>query len=392
MVNKCVSCCKTIPSGRHYITCGFCKKIAHRVCTDITCNEYNRVQRESATFDWHCQGCWHRIQHNGEQCPCEYCNKRRMDGISFEIPDYERSDFTMISSDMSSARNNTVSSMDATQILSPVRYPDDTVQPSQQRPGMYASSWTTDQLAPMLNSVPSVDITDQSGPSWVQPDNTEATINNTSVEIRCCREPIVCATPPRVNFIVTTGGAKKGGIIITANPYGWKYYQDHSNKTKYFRCSVTGCKGRLIIPNISDTASFIMKGHHICAPNISSQNNIELSKKVKALAKENPYTNGSDLANQAMRDVVPSSPSQPLTGLTSVQNLCKQGNRARQHVRDPIPKDMNDLLTMQLCKEQFPDSFFRWDIKVSNENEIRRHVFFATEKQMTYLAMATNGE
>ena len=79
-----------------------------------------------------------------------------------------------------------------------------------------------------------------------------------------------------------------------------------------------------------------------------------------------------------MRDVVPSSPSQLLTGLTSVQNLCKQGNRARQHVRDPIPKDMNDLLTMQLCKEQFPDSFFRWDIKVSNEDEIRRHVFFAT--------------
>ena len=406
-MNSCITCRKTIRSDRQYVSCGLCKKIAHRACTDIKRCEFQSAQRKSKTVEWHCNTCWYNIQHNVSRCQCDYCTQRRIDAISFEIPEYERSDFSMILS----VRDDTVSSMDATQVLSPVRDPNASIPAYEPRPGMHVSSWEQQQLASRLNGIQSEETrpssiprseqvssvlndssslnVDQSGPSWIQPNATDITINNTSVDIRCYREPIVSATPPKVNFIVTTDGARKGGVIITANPYGWKYYSENAKLGRYFVCSVRSCKGRLTVPDISDTSRFKMTGYHTCAPNISAQLNIDLSQKVKTLANQEPYTNASTIAKKAIDEIIPNSPSQPLTGLTSIQNLCKQGNRARQDIRETPPRDMNDLLTMQFCKEQFPEHFFRWDITVSNGSEERRHVFFATQKQMTYLAMAT---
>ena len=216
-----------------------------------------------------------------------------------------------------SVRDDTVSYMDATQVLSPVRDPNASIPAYEPRSGMHVSSWEQQQLTSMLNGIQSEETipssiprseqvssvlngssslnVDQSGPSWIQPNSTDLTINNTSVEIRHYREPIVSATPPKINFIVTADGARKGGVIITANPYGWKYYSENAKLGKYFVCSVRSCKGRLTVPDISDTSSFKMTGYHTCAPNISAQLNIDLSKKVKSLANKHPYTNASEI-------------------------------------------------------------------------------------------------
>ena len=390
MASVCINCQVKVNSNRQFVTCGFCKQVVHRTCTDINRTDYQKEQKKGRTIDWHCNSCWNNIQQNGQLCNCSPCHKRRIEASSFDFPSVD----------------NTVSSMDTSQLLSPIRNP----QAAEHRRGMHVSSWEQNQLTSMLNtvssanqsvsssdnpveqsnfahSISSVSAINQSGPTWIQPETTDTTMNNTSVEIRCCREPIVSATPPRVTFIVTTVGSSKGGVIVTANPYGWKYSQE--SKPKYFVCTANKCKGRLIIQDLNDTSSFKMKGCHTCAPNMSSQINIEISQKMKSLAKENPYKNASELAKQVIKEVLPETPSQPLSGIISKQNLCQQGNRARQDKREKIPRTKDDLLTMQLCKEQFPGNFFRWSIKVSKENDERRHVFFATEKQITYLAMST---
>ena len=96
----------------------------------------------------------------------------------------------------------------------------------------------------------------------------------------------------------------------------------------------------------------------------------------------------SKLVKLAMSDVLSKNSTKPLSGVTSMQNLGKQANRSRGFVSRKIP-GKDDLLNFDLKPEYFPEDFFRWDITVTRGNDVRRHVFFATEKQMTYLAMAT---
>ena len=324
MASVCINCQVKVNSNRQFVTCGLCKQIAHRTCTDIKRADYQKEQKEGRSIDWHCNGCWNNIQQNGQLCHCNPCRERRIEARSFNFPQVD----------------NTVSSMNTSQPLSPIRNPEDTSPAAEHRRGMHVSTWEQGQLTSMLNAVSSTDqyvssvnnpieqsnfehglssvnsydqsvsssgnpveesnfaysissvsVTNQSGPTWIQPVTTDTTMNNTSVEIRCSREPIVSAIPPRVTFIVTTSGSSKGGVIITANPYGWKYSQE--SKPKYFVCTANKCKGRLIIQDLNDTSNFKMKGYHTCAPNMSAQLNIEMSQKMKSLAKENPYKNAS---------------------------------------------------------------------------------------------------
>ena len=387
MASICIICQTKVYANRQVVTCGLCQQVAHRTCTDISRSDYQKEQKKGRNVDWHCSTCWNNISQNEQLCRCSFCHNRRMAAISFEFP----------------WGNTTVSAMETSQPLSPVRNPDVTTEALEPCSGMHVSSWRTDQLSSLLDNAntadninidhrssismhSSVNASDESGPTWIQPESSETVVDNTAVEMECMREPIVSENPPSVTFIVSAGCARRGGVIITANPYGWQYFQE--SKPKYFTCTVRNCKGRLIVKDINDTSSFKMKGYHICAPNLNAQINTEMRQKIKIAAKENPYTNASDLAKKVYKEVIPESPSQPLTGVVSMKNLCKQGNRARQDQREQIPRSMEDLLQMNFCKEQFPENFFRWDIKVSRQNDERRHIFFATEKQMTYLAMA----
>ena len=261
MASVCITCQTKVYAKRQFVTCGLCQQVAHRTCTDISRSDYQKEQKKGRTIDWHCSTCWNNISQNEQLCRCNFCHNRRMEAISFEFP----------------WGSTTVSAMETSQPLSPVRNPDITAEVDEVQSGMHVSSWQTDQLSTMLDSVnptdhsnddprsstslhSSVSTSDESGPTWMQPESCESVVNNTAVEIVRSREPIVSATPPSVSFIVSTGCGRKGGVIITANPYGWQYFQE--SKPKYFTCNVRHCKGRLIVKDLNDISSFKMKGYH----------------------------------------------------------------------------------------------------------------------------------
>ena len=144
----------------------------------------------------------------------------------------------------------------------------------------------------------------------------------------------------------------------------------------------------MIVGSIDDVSNFIAKGHHKCTPKQAAQIIVEISSKVKVYAKQDTFGDASKIAERAMNEVLSKHPSVPLCGVTSKKNLAKQAHRVRGQTMPKIP-GKDDLLTFDLRTDQLPEDFFRWDIKVTKGTDVRRHVFFATEMQMTYLALAT---
>ncbi|CAL4093584.1 unnamed protein product, partial [Meganyctiphanes norvegica] len=204
-----------------------------------------------------------------------------------------------------------------------------------------------------------------------------------------CKEPADIPTPT-VTFKVDYGASHKGGTLVIANPYGWTYMHD---KGIYFKCVDKNCKARLRAgEDLNNTSSFKPnKTPHTCSPNQAAQLNVMIKKEIKQLAVQQPYADAKDIVTEAFDKYIPVDA--PLSGVRSKQNLGKIANRARKPLRGKIP-GKDDLLTMELKEEMFPADFYRWDIVVeresaNGESDVCRHVFFATENQMTCLAMTT---
>ena len=182
---------------------------------------------------------------------------------------------------------------------------------------------------------------------------------------------------PTVTFQVHYEGSHKGGTIIIANPYGWKYQHDTSI---YFKCVDRSCKARLIVgKDLTITSAFKPnKKPHTCSPNQAASLNVMIKKETIKNAKEQPYTDTGVIAGKAYAKFIPADA--PLCGLRTKQNLGKMASRARKPLRGNIPSK-DDLLTMELTEDMFPADFYRWDVVVERESangvsDVRRHVFF----------------
>ena len=111
MASICITCQTKVYANRQFVTCGLCQQVAHRTCTDISRSDYQKEQKKGRNVDWHCSTCWNNISQNEQLC-CSFCHNCRMAAISFEFP----------------WGNTTVSAMEMSQPLSPVRNPDVTTE------------------------------------------------------------------------------------------------------------------------------------------------------------------------------------------------------------------------------------------------------------------------
>ena len=369
MFSPCIVCKFKVYGRRQFLKCPACLEIAHRNCTGISQKHFQKKSKKGIDINWHCSKCSEDIASNSRVCPCTFCHQLRMNAISYDpFPE----------------DGNTVSEMETSQPISPIRNPDHRASQGIEVHGMHVSSWRERNLATQLDNLHG--LTDVSGPSWVQPQPPEQ-VSQCSIDfmnLEDCSELGVSPTPS-ITYKVNLTGSKKGNPLITTIPYGWTYF--HETIPKYYRCSSTGCYGRLIVADINDPSTFKSKGTHTCSPNQASQLNVELREGIKLLAKQRPYNDASKLVKEVMETVIGSEKSRPLSGVTTIKNLGKQVRFARKDHRNKAP-GKEDLLTMDLNEDQFPPDFYRWDIKVAKGDDVRRHVFFATEKGMTCLAMA----
>ena len=369
MFSICIVCTNKVYKKRQFLKCPACLEIAHRSCTDISQKHFQKEFKKGIDINWHCSKCSENIESNGHVCPCTFCHQLRMNAISYDpFPE----------------DGNTVSEMETSQPLSPIRNPDYRASQGIEVHGMHVSSWRELDLATQLDSLHG--LSEESGPSWVQPQHPEH-VSHCSIDFMNLENgsDLVASPAPSITYKVNLTGSKQGKPLITALPYGWKYFLEV--KPKYYTCTSKGCKGRLIVADINDTSTFKPKGIHSCSPSHAAQLNVELREGVKLLAKQRPYDDASKLVKEVMATVIGSDESRPLNGVTTQYNLAKQVHSARKDQRNKAP-GKEDLLTMDLNEDQFPPDFYRWDIKVAKGDDVRRHVFFATDKGMKYLAMA----
>ena len=104
-----------------------------------------------------------------------------------------------------------------------------------------------------------------------------------------------------------------------------------------------------------------------------------ISPKVKAIAAENIFRPASSIDEEILLQELTDA---PCPSLPKPEYIARTANRFRQRLR---PKDPTDL-AFELEHDHLPAGFFRADVQVHG----RRHLMFATEQQLQYLARAKN--
>ena len=103
----------------------------------------------------------------------------------------------------------------------------------------------------------------------------------------------------------------------------------------------------------------------------------KLVKAVKRKAEENLFRPSSAIVDEVLVDGMPQA---SCPNLPKVEHLIRAANRLRQSKRPQDPKDLEFVLQ----EEHIPENFFRADVRVCG----RRHLIFASNDQLSHLAMA----
>lgn len=140
---------------------------------------------------------------------------------------------------------------------------------------------------------------------------------------------------------------------------------------------VNPCRAALIE---RDDGSFQIGAHaHNHPADIGAAVSATISAKVKAIAAENIFRPASSIVEEILLQELTDA---PCLSLPKPEYIARTANRFRQRLR---PKDPTDL-AFELKHDHLPAGFFRADVQVHG----RRHLMFATEQQLQYLARAKN--
>ena len=137
------------------------------------------------------------------------------------------------------------------------------------------------------------------------------------------------------------------------------------------------CRAALIERN---DGSFQIGAHaHNHPADIGAAVSATISAKVKAIAAENIFRPASSIVEEILLQELTDA---PCPSLPKPEYIARTSNRFPQRLR---PKDPTDL-AFELEHDHLPAGFFRADVQVHG----RRHLMFATEQQLQYLARAKN--
>ena len=129
-----------------------------------------------------------------------------------------------------------------------------------------------------------------------------------------------------------------------------------------------------------DDGSFQIGAHaHNHPADVGAAVSATISAKVKAIAAENIFRPASSIVEEILLQELTDA---PCPSLPKPEYIARTANRFRQRLR---PKDPTDL-AFELEHDHLPAGFFRTDVQVHG----RRHLMFATEQQLQYLARAKN--
>ena len=129
-----------------------------------------------------------------------------------------------------------------------------------------------------------------------------------------------------------------------------------------------------------DDGSFQIGAHaHNHPADVGAAVSATISAKVKAIAAENILRPASSIVEEILLQELTDA---PCPSLPKPEYIARTANRFRQRLR---PKDPTDL-AFELKHDHLPAGFFRADVQVHG----RRHLMFATEQQLQYLARAKN--
>ncbi len=188
-------------------------------------------------------------------------------------------------------------------------------------------------------------------------------------------DAVPCDVPP-TTYKLVEGGSNQGKTKL-GDSDGYSYYNKKTNpKTTWWACSKRSC--RALVKQQEDQFIPGLHSHdHPPEPNVIEA--MEMTRDIKRAAAEKIFTPASQLVDEAIRNNLPEAPS---TAFRGPDNLARAANRHRAAKR---PKDPVDL-DFELDERSIPPGFLVDDVRVDE----RRHLVFATQKQLELLSKAKN--
>ena len=173
---------------------------------------------------------------------------------------------------------------------------------------------------------------------------------------------------------------KNGGKLVSYN--GYLYRRDKEHKTTInWRCTIKGCKGRLITSAVSSTDEIpYVRGEHCHLPNPSK---VEV-KKLHSRLKEKA-TATADVPRKIIRDEVQTLSQEAATQVGTNRNLAAIINRKRRRVQHlpPAPSSRTGfVLPIEYTVTSSGEQFLLFDSGVEDENRI---LIFGTKRMVEFM-------
>ncbi|XP_078621125.1 uncharacterized protein LOC144887624 [Branchiostoma floridae x Branchiostoma japonicum] len=118
---------------------------------------------------------------------------------------------------------------------------------------------------------------------------------------------------------------------------------------------------------------------HCHPPEMAATLHARVDADLKKKAKDQVFEPASNLVDEVMLE----AGNHP--GLPSQAALLRRVNRAKAKMRPEEPR-AGDLMTFELDEQFIPDDFLFFDFPVQGARRSRRHIMFATQKQLDILA------
>ena len=178
--------------------------------------------------------------------------------------------------------------------------------------------------------------------------------------------------------IIKSSSQRQKDKLIDRDGYSFSVKRKRG-PTTYWHCSVrnkiTNCKATVI----QRGAVFTLGMHpHIHQAQTGSATAHKVRAEVKALAAADHFKSAAVIVEEVLTAEM--QQAEPVPGIPSVENLALCANRHRIRMRPAEPLD----LEFELAEDYIPAEFYQGDVRVRD----RRHLVFASEKQLSLLAKA----
>ena len=189
-------------------------------------------------------------------------------------------------------------------------------------------------------------------------------------------EPSDAPTFYEVLDSATNRGKKR---LVDSDGYSYSVKRANGNTT-WWNCSVRNktinCKATVRQERELFTAG-VHPHIHPAAPGQALASRIK--SRVMAMATANVFQPAGEIVKEVLREDLT---QEPTPSLPNPENLARAANRKRQKLRPQDPTDMD----FEIDGDYLPEGFTRGDICVSE----KRHVIFASDKQLELLGQAKN--